>query len=413
MIKFNQFQLPNGLQVIVHEDPNTQLAIVNTLYDVGSRDEDPELTGFAHLFEHLMFGGSANIDSFDGPIQEIGGESNAFTSSDITNYYVTVPAVNVETAFWLESDRMNALSFDPNVLEVQRKVVIEEFKQRYLSQPFGDASLKLKPLAFQEHPYSWPTIGKDIGHIERASMDQVKEFYQQHYGPDNAIMVVAGNVKTSTIEELCHKWYADIEPVNGNQRLLPKEPKQVAQRTKKHFNDVPSNALYLGFHMGGRNSPDYYAIDLLSDILGRGNTSRLYKKLVEDKKLFTTINAYIDASIDPGLFHISGILKPEVTPEHAEEEVFRTIRDMAKNGINSDELKRVKRQAETAYAFGEISLQNRATSLAYSKLLGDPNLVNDELRLISSVELEDINSQVKEILRPKNCSSLYYYSNKN
>jgi len=271
MIAFKEFQLANGLQVIVHEDSSVQIAVLNILYDVGSRDERPDKTGFAHLFEHLMFGGSVNIPNYDEPLQRVGGENNAFTSTDITNYYLTVPAANIETGFWLESDRMLSLSFDPQVLEVQRKVVVEEFKQRYLNQPYGDVWLKLRALAYKKHPYQWATIGKEISHIEEATMDDVRSFFSEHYVPNKAILVVAGNVTLEQVKQLSEKWFGPIPSVKITPRSLPLEPKQVAKRTETVKAKVPADALYMSWHMPGRFHEDYYAIDLLSDILSRGN----------------------------------------------------------------------------------------------------------------------------------------------
>ncbi|PZR19073.1 MAG: peptidase M16, partial [Azospira oryzae] len=315
MIPFSSFTLANGLRVFVHEDPSVQIAVMNILYDVGSRDERADKTGFAHLFEHLMFGGSVNIPSYDEPLQLVGGENNAFTNTDITNYYLTVPAANIETGFWLESDRMLSLSFDPKVLEVQRKVVIEEFKQRYLNQPYGDVWLKLRPLAYKTHPYLWATIGKEISHIENATMDDVKEFFFSHYVPNNAIMVVAGNVTTDQVKALSEKWFAPIPAGKREKRQLPVEKKQTEKRTLNVEADVPSNALYKACHMGGRFDEDYYASDLLSDILSRGHSSRFYQQLVQEKEIFTSVSSFVTGTIDPGLFVVSGRIRDGITME--------------------------------------------------------------------------------------------------
>src|SRR5688572_3737649 len=306
MIRYEAFTLDNGLRVIVHEDPTVEIAVVNILYDVGSRDEHPDKTGFAHLFEHLMFGGSANIPSYDEPLQRVGGESNAFTNTDVTNYYLTVPAANIETGFWLESDRMLSLSFDPEVLEVQRKVVIEEFKQNYLNQPYGDVWLKLRPLTYHVHPYQWATIGKEISHIENATMDDVKSFFFQHYVPNNAILVVAGHVTVDQVKQLAEKWFGPIKPGKKSGRKLPNEPAQQAKRVQTVEAKVPANALYKSYHMPGRFHEDYYAADLLSDVLSRGHSSRMYNQLVKEKEIFTSISSFVMGTIDPGQLVISG-----------------------------------------------------------------------------------------------------------
>jgi zinc protease len=324
MIAFKEFTLENGLQVIVHEDPTVQIAVMNILYDVGSRDEHPDKTGFAHLFEHLMFGGSKNIPNYDEPLQRVGGENNAFTNTDITNYYLTLPASNLETGFWLESDRMLSLSFDPKVLEVQQKVVIEEFKQRYLNQPYGDVWLKLRPLAYKVHPYKWATIGKEMSHIENATLQDVKDFFFRYYVPNNALMVIAGNVTVDQVKKLSEKWFGPI-PRGIKSRDMLTEPTQQEKRFLNVSAKVPANAFYKAYHMPGRFHDDYYAIDLLSDILSRGQSSRLYHQLVKKKEIFTSISSFVLGSIDPGLLVISGRVKDGIALADAEAEVQTVI----------------------------------------------------------------------------------------
>jgi zinc protease len=412
MIAFKEFELENGLRVIVHEDPTVQIAVINILYDVGSRDEHPEKTGFAHLFEHLMFGGSKNIPSYDEPLQRVGGENNAFTNTDITNYYLTLPASNVETGFWLESDRMMSLSFDPKVLEVQRKVVIEEFKQRYLNQPYGDVWLKLRPLAYQVHPYQWATIGKEISHIENATMDDVRDFFFKHYVPNNAILVVAGNVTLEQVKSLSEKWFGPIAP-GKTARNLPLEPPQTQKRFLEIKAPVPANAFYKAWHMPGRFHEDYYAIDLLSDLLGRGQSSRLYQKLVKEKEIFTSISSFVMSTIDPGLLVISGRVKDGITLNEAENEVEVVIQNLKENPFDQQELIKVKNQAESMLEFGEVEVINRAMNLAFAKLSGDAGLVNSEAARIESIKPEDIQRVSNQILREENSNVLYYQSLKN
>lgn len=408
MIPFSSFTLANGLRVFVHEDTSVQIAVMNLLYDVGSRDERPDKTGFAHLFEHLMFGGSMNVPSYDEPLQLVGGENNAFTNTDITNYYLTVPAANIETGFWLESDRMLSLSFDPKVLEVQRKVVIEEFKQRYLNQPYGDVWLKLRPLAYQTHPYLWATIGKEISHIENATMDDVKDFFFSHYVPDNAILVVAGNVTVDQIKTLSEKWFAPIPAGNKTARVLPKEPKQLHKKILNVEAEVPSNALYKAWHMGGRFDEDYYATDLLSDILSKGHSSRFYQQLVKEKEIFTSVSSFVMGTIDPGLFVISGRVKDNITLEHAEQEVDRILQQVVQEGVLDEELEKVKNQAESSLEFGEVEVINRAMNIAFAALSGDANLVNTERARIKTVTLKDIQTVAGKIMREENASVMYY-----
>jgi len=408
MINFSEFTLDNGLRVIVHEDPTVQIAVLNLLYDVGSRDEHPDKTGFAHLFEHLMFGGSVNIPSYDEPLQRVGGENNAFTNTDITNYYLTVPATNLETGFWLESDRMLSLSFDPKVLDVQRKVVIEEFKQRYLNQPYGDVWLKLRPLAYKVHPYQWATIGKEINHIENATLDDVRDFFFSHYVPNNAILVVAGGVTVEQVKLLAEKWFGPIPSGKIKTRALPGEPKQSQKNFARLSAKVPADAFYKAWHMPGRFHEDYYAIDLLSDVLSRGQSSRLYSELVKKKEIFTSISSFVMGTIDPGLLVVSGRVKEGIKLEDAEAEVNQIIEQVVAEGVSSEELEKVKNQAEATLEFGEVEVLNRAMNLAFAKLSGDANLVNLEGEKLNKVSLTDIQRVANHILREENSSVLYY-----
>jgi zinc protease len=410
MIAFQTFTLANGLRVLVHEDPDTELAVMNILYEVGSRDESEQKTGFAHLFEHLMFGGSKHIASYDEPLQIVGGENNAFTSPDITNYYLTVPAQNLETGFWLESDRMLSLSFDPEVLEVQRKVVVEEFKQRYLNQPYGDIWLKLRPLAYQVHPYKWATIGKDISHIEAATLEDVKNFFHSHYVPNRATLVVAGKVNLVEVKRLAEKWFGPIPAGKPNHRNLPVEPMQTERRFLEVEADVPANMLYMAFHMPGRFHSDYHAADLLSDLLGRSQSSRIHQQLVKDRQLFTSAGAYVMGSIDPGLLVIHGRLAEGVFFEEAEAAVWQVVDQLKTDGPTEEELMKVKNQAEATLVFSEVELLNRAMNLAFASLSGDPDLVNREPELIQQVTTEDI-IRMGELLHPSRASVMYYRSN--
>ena len=408
MIQYNQFVLDNGLKVFVHEDASTPMAAVNILYNVGSRDEDPARTGFAHLFEHLMFGGSKHIPSYDEPLQRVGGENNAFTSPDITNYYITLPTANLETAFWLESDRMLSLSFDQKVLDVQQKVVIEEFNQRYLSQPYGDVWLKLRPLAYQQHPYRWATIGKDISHIENATLDDVKAFFYNYYLPNNAILVVAGNVTTEQVKQLCRKWFEPIPAGNEYIRSLTAEPRQTQARFETTTADVPLNAIYKAYHMPGRFDADFQTVDLLSDLLGRSKSSRLYQQLLKDQQLFSNIGSYLTSSVEPGLFLVQGTLNEGVTLEEADAAISAVLQEVVDKTVPEAELMKVKNQAESTLAFSEVELLNRAMNLAYAANAGDPDLVNQEAAKIQAVTSNNIQTMARQILRPENSSTLYY-----
>lgn len=406
MIEFERFTLDNGLKVIFHKDPTTPLAVVNTLYDVGARDEDPSKTGFAHLFEHLMFGGSINIPDFDAPLQHAGGESNAFTSNDITNYYDVLPAQNIETALWLESDRMLSLAFTHKSLETQRNVVIEEFKQRYLNQPYGDVWLKLRPLAYHVHPYQWATIGKEIKHIEDAKMEDVKAFFAKYYNPSNAILCIAGNFELEQVKTLVNKWYGDIPSGLKPARILMAEPEQTEFREQTIERNVPSDAFYYAFKMPERKSPDYYIADILSDALGRDKSSRLYVKIQKELKLVTEIGAYITGSLDNGLLIISGKLSPNVTFQQLDDALWKALHEIKENAISEIELARLKNKIKTAKAFQEQGLLNRAMNLCQFELLGDADGINQEALIYSEIEPKHIQTVAKQILNQSNCSLL-------
>ena len=412
MIKYDKFQLENGLKVIVHQDKSTPIACLNILYNVGSRDENPEQTGFAHLFEHLMFGGSVNIPNYDEPLQRVGGENNAYTTNDITNYYLTLPAENLDTGFWLESDRMLSLAFSDKSLEVQRSVVIEEFKQRYLNQPYGDVWLLLRPMVYKVHPYQWDTIGKEISHIENAQMQDVKDFFKKFYCPNNAIMVVAGNVELEEVKMLSEKWFGPIPKGPENNRNLPKEPEQTEARSLTVERDVPADAIYKAYHMCSRYDKEYYATDLISDILSRGNSSRMHNALIKDKKLFSDLHAYVMGDFDKGLFVVSGKLSSGVTMEEAENGINAELDKMKNEFVAPEELQKVKNKMEASSVFGEVEVLNKAANLAVSELLGDADMVNKEVEKYLAVTAEQIKEQATIIFRKENCSTLYYKSKK-
>src|SRR5574344_326563 len=363
MIEFQKYTLKNGLKVIVHTDTSTPMVAVNVIYNVGARDENPEKTGFAHLFEHLMFGGSVNIPDYDTPLQKVGGENNAFTSNDITNYYLTVPAANSEPGFWLESDRMLELDFSEKSLEVQRNVVVEEFKQRYLNQPYGDVYPLMNSLAYKIHPYSWPTIGKDISHIQNATLDDVKEFFYKHYAPNNAVLVVSGNVDADEALRLAEKWFGDIPRRDVPEKNIPAEPVQTEFRSQTVERDVPYDAIYLSFHMDRKLGDDYYATDLLSDILSSGNSSRLYRKLIVEEGLFSELDAYISGDVDPGLFSVAGKLIEGVTMEQAENAIWDELRKMKEALVDAVELQKVINKVEANLIYSEIGYLNKAMAL--------------------------------------------------
>ena len=408
MIQFSKFTLDNGLRVVVHEDPSTPLVAVNVMYNVGSKDESPDKTGFAHLFEHLMFGGSANIPDFDEPIQLAGGENNAFTNSDVTNYYDQLPAENMEVAFWLESDRMLQMNFSQKVLDVQRKVVVEEFKETCLNEPYGDMWHHMSKLAYQVHPYKWPTIGKVPKHVEDATMEDVKAFFYKFYRPDNAILVVAGKVETEEVRRLSEKWFGGIPRGNAPARRLPVEPPQKEMHEYMSEGKVPVDALYLGFHVCGRGGADFHTVDLLSDVLGNGPSSRLYRRLLKEQKLFASIDCYVSGTMDPGLLIIEGRPSEGVSLETAEAAIWEELELLKKEPIPAAELQKLKNKAESSLVFSEVNILNKAINLAHFELLGDAGLINKEGENYQSVTVEGMQLLSKKTFMKKNCSKVVY-----
>lgn len=411
MITYDRFVLDNGLRVLVHEDHSTPMAVVNLLYDVGARDENPNKTGFAHLFEHLMFGGSINIPDYDEPLQRAGGENNAYTTNDLTNYYCQVPAENIETAFWLESDRMLSLAFSKKSLDVQRKVVCEEFKEHYLNKPYGDVWHKMRELAYTTHPYRWMTIGKELSHVEQAHIDDVKHFFFKHYRPINAILVVTGHVTTELVKRLAEKWFGDIPMGEKYERNLPQEPIQTAARILDVSAAVPLDAFVKTWHIDARLEKGYYAADVISEILGGGGSSRLYQSLVKEKQLFSNLDCYHFGSIDAGLLAIEGKLVKGVKIEDAAAAVDTEISNIQSTAISEQELQKVKNKTESVIAFEDMSIMSRANSLALYELLGDAEMMNTELRKYQAITVDDILAYSKKIFKEENSNTLFYRAN--
>lgn len=408
MLQFDKFTLDNGLRVIVHQDTTTPMVAFNVLYDVGARDENPEQTGFAHLFEHLMFGGSVNIPEYDTPLQMAGGENNAYTTNDITNYYIQLPAQNIETAFWLESDRMLSLAFSKKSLDVQRKVVCEEFKEHYINKPYGDAWKHLRELAYTKHPYRWMTIGKELKHVEDAQLDDVKRFFFTHYRPENAVLCVAGNITTEQVKTLTEKWFSDIPRGEKYERNLEQEPVQTEARTETIVRDVPLDALYKAWHMPARISKGYYESDLITEIMGNGYASRLYISLVKEQQLFSNINCYHTGSTDPGLIVVEGKIKEGKTLEEANAAVEEQMRLLTVNGVTDEELQKAKNKIEAMIEFEDMSILSRANNLAFYELLGDAAMINDELGKYQEVTAASLQETAKTILKQENSSTLFY-----
>jgi zinc protease len=408
MIQYEKFTLDNGLRVIVHHDATTPMVALNILYDVGAKDENPAQTGFAHLFEHLMFGGSINIPEYDEPLQNAGGENNAYTTNDLTNYYIQIPKENMETAFWLESDRMLSLAFSEKSLDVQRKVVCEEFKENYINKPYGDVWENLRTLCYKTHPYQWQTIGKELSHVEDAKLQDVKNFFAKHYNPINAIMCVAGNVTTDEVKVLAQKWFGPIPSGIKYTRNLPAEPTQTEARKLILERDVPVNALYKAYHIGGRLSQDYHAMDVITEILSGGQSSRLYATLVKEKKLFTQIDCYHLGSVEPGLLVIDGKVAPNVTMQQADDAVAEMIATFVNESVTANELTKAINKTESLINFEDLSLLNRANNLSYCELLGDAELMNTELSKYEKVSIEDVVNCAKNIFVKQNENTMWY-----
>lgn len=407
-LHFHRFSLSNGLRCLVHRDDTTPMVALNVLYDVGARDESPEQTGFAHLFEHLMFGGSENIPEYDEPLQMAGGENNAYTTNDITNYYVQLPKENIETAFWLESDRMKSLAFSEKSLDVQRKVVSEEFKEHYLNKPYGDAWMHLRELAYKSHPYQWQTIGKNLEHIEKAELQDVRDFFFKHYRPANAVLCVAGPVSVEEAKALAEKWFGDIPAGEHYERNLNAEPAQQGARMQTVYANVPLDAIWKAWHMPARRQPGYHATDIITEIMGNGQASRLYQKLVKEEKIFSQIGCYHTGALDPGLLVVEGKVSEGKTVEEADAAIVREIEKLVGKGVTDAELEKAKNKLESAIAFEDTSLLSRAANLAFYEMLGDAAEINTELEKYAAITREEVQTVAQRVLRAENCSTLLY-----
>ncbi len=409
MIQYKHFTLDNGLKVYHHLDITSPMAVFNLCYNVGSRNEQPNQTGFAHLFEHLMFTGSVNVPNYDNYIQMASGENNAFTSPDVTNYYITLPAKNIETAFWLESDRMLGLAFDEKGLEVQKKVVIEEYKQRYLNQPFGDAMLELRPLAYKKHPYRWATIGADMAHIENATMDNVRSFFDKYYAPNNAVLVVAGNISFEIVKELSEKYFASISSKASVKQDWPQEPTQTEARHLDLYGQVPNAAIFKAYHNAANYTDTYFLDYVINSILGSGSSSRLHMALVENQKLMTNVQAMHTQSIDTGLFIIKGMLAQNVALQTANQAIEQVLEELMTNGITENELKKVKSKAATILAYSEIELLQRAMAIAFAANVGKIDQLNSSQERLNKITLAQINQRLKELFATNKSNTIFYH----
>ena len=408
MIEYKKHTLSNGLTVIAHRDSSTPMAAVNVLYKVGARNESPERTGFAHLFEHLMFGGSVHVPDYDVHVQLAAGENNAFTNNDYTDYYLTLPKENLETALWLESDRMLQLAFNEKSLEVQRKVVVEEFNQRYLNQPYGDIWLLLRPLVYKVHPYRWPTIGTTPDHIRNATMEDVKAFYERYYNPDNAILTIAADMEHGQVFDLAEKWFGEIPRGIAFHDDIPVEPEQKEARRLEVVRPVPATVIIIVFHIGGRTSREFAVCDVVSDLLSNGNSSRMYQHLVKEKGLFSSVNAYLTGDVDPGLFVVTGHLLNHTSVQEAEDALWNELELLKTGEISDYELEKMQNKFESGVLFGEINVMNKAMNLGFYELLGDIDLINREVDIHRSIGKEDVRAEALDLFVPEKSTTLIY-----
>ncbi|MDY5240854.1 MAG: pitrilysin family protein [Alistipes senegalensis] len=412
MIPYTKKILPNGLTVVVNHDRASKLAAVNILYKVGARNEDPRRTGFAHLFEHLMFRGTREIPNFDLPVQMASGDNNAFTNNDYTDFYITLPKDNLETALWLESDRMEGLDITPAKLEAEKKVVIEEFRQRYLNQPYGDQTMLLRALAYKVHPYCWAAIGLTTDHIAEATLEDVEAFYRTHYRPSNAVLSISADIEEERMLELAEKWFAPLADRPADAAPIPQEPAQAEARREEVERDVPAPTVTVAYHMGGRTDAGFYTADLVSDLLAGGDSGRLYTHLVKERRLLSSVNAYVTGDVDPGLFVFTGQLLPGVTPEEAETAFREEIETLQTASAAAREIEKVKNKFEANTLFGELNVMNKAMNLGFYEMLGDLALINREVGLYRAVGDDDIRSFSSRTFRPENSSTLIYNTKK-
>ncbi len=402
--------LDNGLRVIVHTDTTTPFAAVNVCYNVGAKHEEPERTGFAHLFEHLTFGGSIHVPDYDVPSQQAGGTNNAFTSNDITNYYITVPTANIETALWLESDRMLGPKFSARSLDIQRKVVIEEFRQRNLNRPYGDVWHLLRSLAYKVHPYRWPAIGLSVEHIEKAGLKHVKDFFYHHYAPNNAVLVISGNIGYDNGFKLASKYFRTIPYREVANPLILEEPDQLEDRTETVYRDVPVDTFYIGWHVPGRNDKDFYTADLLTDVLSGGNSSRFEERLIKGRKLFTEADVFLSGENDPGLLVATGKVGENVDFTFAQNAMIEELLLTTAEKISDYELEKVKNKVEADLLFNEIGYLEKAMQLASFEILGDADLINQQAEKYRKVTTDDILNIAKKIFCKGNRNTLNYMS---
>ena len=408
MITYEKKILKNSLTVIANRDRASRMAAVNILYRVGARNERAERTGLAHLFEHLMFRGTHNVPDFDTPVQMACGENNAFTNNDYTDFYITLPVDNIETALWLESDRMMGLNLSAEAVEIEKRVVVEEFRQRYLNQPYGDQNMLLRDMVYTSHPYRWATIGLSPDHIENASLEEIHDFYRRFYHPSNAILSVSADIDPERVFELAEKWFGCIEDTPYPTPIISPEPEQREARRKTVERDVPATTVTIAFQMGDRLSRDFFLGDMTSDLLAGGDSARLYERLIKKKQLFASVNAYISGDIDRGMFVFTGQLHPNTTEAEAEAAFWEEIEDLQRCNITAYELEKVKNKFEANTLFGELNVMNKAMNLGYYEMIGDLPLINREVEIYRSLTADDVADFSRRIFHPENSSTLIY-----
>ena len=411
MINYKRYQLANGLRVLLQEDPSSPMLTLCMNYEVGSKDELPGRSGFAHLFEHLMFAGSQHAPNFDQLIQLAGGENNAFTNQDMTVFYDILPYQNLDLGLWLEADRMQNLCIEPQPLQKEKRVVVEEFKESCLEEPYGDLWHILGDLAFEEHPYKRPVIGESFEHIEAASLDEVREFYDNYYCPNNAVLSISGNIKAEEVLERVEHWFGHIPRGPVKRPAYAAEPPQLVARKKVHRANVTDAALYIAFPAAARLETAYYLEDLLSDILGLSDSSLLVRQLVKQQKLFSELDVYITGTVEAGLFVIEGKLQDGVGIEEAEQAVWAALEEFKAQPISEEQLQKLQNNTEHNLLFGEIRPFQKALSLGYYELLGQAQLINEEADYYQQITAKQLQLQAQFLFQKEKASVLYYLPN--
>ena len=407
MIEIVEHKLPNGLKVVFNRNRSSQLAVVNMAYTVGARNEQPGKTGLAHFLEHLMFTGTFDVPSFDELLQSAGGESNAWTNNDLTNFYDVLPVNNLEVAIALEADRMCGLRLDDKSFESQKSVVVEEFKQRCLNVPYGNQEHLLRDLAYKVHPYRWPTIGQTVDDVQGITKDDVKYYYNNYYVPSGAVLSIVADADADEVLSMVERQFGDIEKTGTDKRPYSPEPEQQESRRLVTRQNVPYRRIVRAYHMGDRLCADYAECDILSDVLSNGRSSRLYRNVLAKGDLVSAIDASITANHDAGILKIQASLLPGVDFDKVEAAIDSEIEQML-DDVTIDEIKKCINKYESNALFSNLTIEERASNMAQCCILGDVNMINTEIDKYQAVTCRSFVESAQKLLRTSNCSTLYY-----